>query len=254
MLNIIFIAMLFGAFIVSICIHESAHALMALILGDDGPRNDGRLSLNPFNQMAPMGGMVALILAFLSSLPLGWGKPVRFDALKLRLGPNVGMILVALAGPLANLLLGLGCGFALQSIPQAHFIEVISTCLQGAQGLQCAEGPLPWWALRGEQMLFAFMLVNIGLSLFHLIPLYPLDGYKIVFALLPSRQAIGFRRAEPYMELILLAVIFLLPVLISLMGNAELQVITPTYWIFRGVDAISSAVISPLYLAIFPSI
>jgi Zn-dependent protease len=254
MLNIIFIAMLFGAFIVSICMHESAHALMALILGDDGPRNDGRLSLNPLNQMAPMGGMVALILAFLSSLPLGWGKPVRYDALKLRFGPNVGMILVALAGPVSNLLLGLGCGFALQAIPQAHFAEVLGSCLPGAQGLQCAAGPLPWWALRGEQLLFAFMLVNIGLCLFHLIPLYPLDGYKIVFALLPSRQAIGFRRAEPYMELILLGVIFFLPMLISFTGNAELQVITPTYWIFRGVNAIASAVVSPVYLAIFPAI
>lgn len=254
MLNIIFIAMLFVAFVVSISIHESAHALMALLLGDDGPRNDGRLSLNPLNQMAPMGGMVALVLAFLSALPLGWGKPVRFDALKLRLGPNVGMILVALAGPLSNLLLGLGCGFALQAIPQAHFTEVISTCLQGAQGLQCAAGPLPWWALRGEQLLFAFMLVNIGLCLFHLIPLYPLDGYKIVFALLPSRQAVGFRRAEPYMELILLGVIFLLPLLIDLSGSAALQVISPLYWIGKGIDAISSAVVSPFYLLIFPLI
>jgi Zn-dependent protease len=254
MLNIIFIAMLFGAFIVSISIHESAHALMALILGDDGPRNDGRLSLNPLGQMAPMGGMVALILAFLSSLPLGWGKPVRFDALKLRFGPNIGMILVALAGPLSNLLLGLGCGFVLQAIPQPHFTDVISTCNPGALAGQCADGLLPWWALRGEQILFAFMLVNIGLFLFHLIPLYPLDGYKIVFALLPSRQAVGFRRAEPYMELILLGVIFLLPMLINLTGNAELLVITPTYWIFRGVDAISSAVVSPLYLLIFPAI
>jgi Zn-dependent protease len=253
MLNILFIAMLFVAFLVSIGIHESAHALVALLLGDDGPRNDGRLSLNPLRQIAPLGGVVALILAF-SSLPFGWGKPVRIDALKLRLGPNIGMILVALAGPLANLLLGLGCGFALQAIPQTHFTDVVLGCNPGASPGQCADGLLPWWALRGEQLLFAFMLVNVGLCLFHLIPLYPLDGYKILFALLPSRQAVGFRRAEPYMELILLGVIFLLPLLISLTGNAELQVITPTYWIFRGVDAISSAVVSPLYLVLFPLI
>jgi Zn-dependent protease len=258
MLNIIFIVMLFGAFVFSICVHDSAHALMALVLGDDGPRTDGRLSLNPLRHFAPMGGMVALVLAFRALLPLGWSQPVRFDALKLRVGPNFGIILVALAGPLANLLLAVVCGLTLQVIPQAHFTGVLSACVQeGVQGVQllaCVGGSLPWWALRGEQLLFALFYVNVALAMFNLIPLYPLDGYKLVFALLPSRQAVGFRRAEPYMELILLGVIFLLPLLISLSGNGQLVVLSPVYWIVKGLDAITSAVVNPLFVVIFPAI
>src|SRR5215469_6180327 len=105
-MNVIFIVMLLASFVISICIHESAHALAALALGDPGPRNDGRISLNPLRQMAAMGTAVGIVLAFLyGGLTLGWGKPVRFDALKLKPGPNVGTVLVALAGPLANLAL-----------------------------------------------------------------------------------------------------------------------------------------------------
>src|SRR5215813_13075671 len=118
-MNVIFIVMLLVAFVFSICIHESAHALIALALGDPGPRNDGRISLNPLRQMTAMGTAVAIVLAFLFGFTLGWGKPVRFDALKLKFGPNVGTILVALAGPLANLALGVGCAFALAAIPQS---------------------------------------------------------------------------------------------------------------------------------------
>jgi Zn-dependent protease len=261
-MNVIFIAMLFGAFVVSICIHESAHALMALALGDPGPRNDGRISLNPLRQMTAMGTAVALVLSFLSTLTLaallpaglavGWGKPVRFDALKLKLGPNIGTILVALAGPLANLALGVGFAFALQAIPQSQqFFRDTTICVQGSTALQCVGGAVPWWALRGEQLLFAFMVVNIGLFLINLIPLYPLDGYRIIFALLPSRQAVSFRRAEPYMELILLGILFILPMIISFSQAGELVYLSPFYWVMRGTLAIAQTIVNPAYVILY---
>lgn len=260
-LNVIFIVMLFVAFIVSICIHESAHALAALALGDDTPRHDGRISLNPLRQMTALGTMVALILSFLSTfylagaaagLALGWGKQVRFDALKLRFGPNVGTILVALAGPLSNLVLGFLGAFGLAAIhqPQRFFDDVLF-CVHGSTVTQCVDGTIPWWQFRGEQLLFAFIVVNIGLFLINLIPLYPLDGYRVLFALLPSRQAISFRRAEPYMELIVLAILFILPMLISFTGAGELALLSPFYWVFRGTLAIAGAIIDPNYAAIF---
>ncbi len=249
-MNVIFIVMLFAAFVVSICIHESAHALMALALGDPGPRNDGRVSLNPLRQMAAMGTAVAIVLSFLSGVTLGWGKPVRFDALKLKPGPNFGMVLVALAGPLANLALGVGGAFALQAIPQSpQFYLDVSLGLQGATPLQRVGGALPWWSLRGEQLLFAFIVVNIGLFLINIIPLYPLDGYRVVFALLPSRQAVSFRRAEPYMELIILAILFLVPMLLQFAGAPH--ELSPVYWIYKGIDAIIFAIVNPAY-GIFP--
>jgi len=247
--NVIFIAMLFGCFIVSICIHESAHALMALALGDPGPRNDGRLSLNPLRQMTAMGTAVALLLAFLSGgSTLGWGKPVRFDALKLRVGPNFGTILVALAGPLVNLVLGLGGAFALRAIQSQGFISDVNAPLQGATAYQQVGGALPWPALRAEQLLFAFVVVNIILFLVNLIPLYPLDGYRVLFALLPSRQAVSFRRAEPYMELIIIGLLFLLPLILQFTGASGLEVLSPFYWVNKGTDAIVLAVVNPAYL------
>ncbi|HEY7348859.1 MAG TPA: site-2 protease family protein [Ktedonobacterales bacterium] len=261
-MNVIFIVMLLVAFVVSICVHESAHALMALALGDPGPRNDGRLSMNPLRQMTALGTAVAIVLAFLSTvtlafalpagLALGWGKPVRFDALKLKAGPNFGTILVALAGPLANLALGVGFAFILQAIPQSpQFFRDIVNCLPGSTDLQCVGGALPWWALRGEQLLFAFVVVNIGLFLVNFIPLYPLDGYRILFALLPSRQAVSFRRAEPYMELILLAILFFLPMLISLSGARALVLLSPFYWVMRGTIAFAQVIVDPSYLIFY---
>jgi Zn-dependent protease len=260
-INVILAVMLFGAFVVSICIHESAHALAALALGDSSPRNDGRVSLNPLRQLTALGTAVALVLSFLSTLylvgaaaglALGWGQPVRFDALKLRFGPNVGTVLVALAGPLANLVLGVGCAFVLGAIPQSqHFFIDGLSCLNGSTGAKCLSDVIPWWQLRGEQLLFAFVVVNLGLFLINLIPLYPLDGYRVLFALLPSRQAVSFRRAEPYMELIVLGLLFLLPMIISFSGAGELAYLSPFYWIFRGTLAIATSLINPLYPIIF---
>ena len=255
-MNIIFIVMLFAVFVLSICIHEAAHALMALLLGDPGPRNEGRLSLNPLRQMAAMGTAVAITLAFLSggALTLGWGKPVRFDALKLRVGPNFGTILVAMAGPLANLVLGVGGAFVLDAIPQSQQFILNTTKLMAGDitAYQRVSGTLPELALRGEQLLFAFILVNVGLFLINFIPLYPLDGYRILFALLPSRQAVSFRRAEPYMELIVLFLLFFLPLLLQF-GGPGLEVLSPLYWIERGVAAIIFSIVNPLY-GILPAV
>jgi Zn-dependent protease len=161
-------------------------------------------------------------------------------------------VLVALAGPLANLALGVGGAFALQAIPQSpQFFDDITHCLPGETLLQCVGGSLPWWSLRGEQLLFAFIVVNIGLFLINIIPLYPLDGYRVVFALLPSRQAVSFRRSEPYMELIILGIIFLLPMLLQL-ANAPPE-LNPLYWISLGINAIVFAIVNPAYVY-FPAI
>ncbi len=251
-MNILFIAMLFVVFVLSICIHESAHAFMALLLGDPGPRNEGRLSLNPLRQMTAMGTAVAITLAFLSGglLTVGWGKPVRFDALKLRVGPNFGTFLVALAGPLANLAFGIGGAFALQAIPQSErFFDLANSNLLGATAYERVSGAVPEVVLRGEQVLFAFIIVNVGLALINILPLYPLDGYRMLFALLPSRQAVSFRRAEPYMELIVLFLLFFLPMLLQFAGAPP--ELSPFYWIVQGVQAIVFAIVNPAY-AILP--
>src|SRR5712692_3485510 len=87
------------ALLVGLTIHEASHALIATALGDPTPKKMGRLSLNPLAHLDPYGTLMILIVG------LGWGKPVQIDAEKLKPGPKIGMALVAIAGPISNLLL-----------------------------------------------------------------------------------------------------------------------------------------------------
>src|SRR5581483_11658651 len=89
------------ALVVCLSVHESSHALMAAWLGDDTPKKMGRLSLNPLAHLDPIGTLMILFVG------IGWGKPVQIDATKLKPNAKVGMALVAIAGPISNLLLAI---------------------------------------------------------------------------------------------------------------------------------------------------
>lgn len=229
-MNAIVVFETFIAFIIAVSIHEAAHAGAAALLGDGSPAAAGRLSLAPQRQMATIGTIVAVVFSTTAFAGLGWGKPVDVDARRLRVGPDFGLLLVALAAPAVNLLLGLGILFGLQAIPgyadlgnallpagtptsgftpgcQGALGEALQSCLHQAQS-----GAV----LRVEQFLFVLALTSIVLALVNLIPLHPLDGYRVLYALLPARQAISFRRFEPYMELSLLILFFVLPYLLAI--------------------------------------
>src|SRR5579863_3676107 len=138
--------------------HEFAHAWVATRLGDDTPRLQGRVTLNPLAHVDWLG---TTILPFLSTLFmggfLGWGKPVMTQTSKLRGGLN-GLLLVALAGPFSN---------------------VIMAVILGIIGVVCEKASADWLAH------FAFRGVELGLylALFNMLPVPPLDGSKIVIAL-----------------------------------------------------------------------
>lgn len=229
MINIIVSVETFVAFIIAITIHEASHAGMAALLGDSTPSSDGRLSLSPRRQMAIIGTIVAIVYSLSASLPigLGWGKPVDLDARRMRVNPNVGMILVAIAGPLVNLGIGLGLAALLQVAPGyqslGHALTTPINCLGqgGGQALQAClaqNSAQPIYLLRIEQFVFAFAVTNIVLALLNIIPLHPLDGYQVLYALLPTTQAVGLRKFEPYMELILLVIFFVVPRVFALLG------------------------------------
>jgi Zn-dependent protease len=245
--NVIWIVEVFIAFVIALALHESAHAAAAAALGDGTPLSNGRFSLAPRRHMSAIGTIVAIVFA-MGTVPtgLGWGKPVDVDARRLRVGPNFGLILVALAGPLVNALLGFAVLFGLRLLPGANALQVsfdrcsgsesgsalgfalagqpLQTCLSGAQNIA---------VLRVEQFLFAFAVSSIALALLNIIPLHPLDGYKILFALLPNRQAVRYRDFEPYMEFTLLVIFFVLPVLLRFVGIplnlGNLLVLAPAY-------------------------
>jgi Zn-dependent protease len=161
------VLMIVIALIIAIPIHEFAHALSAVNNGDDGPRRDGRLSLMPWDHFDPFGAFFCLMSA-VTGFGLGWGKPVMVNPNVLH-NPKWGMCKIAAWGPFSNLLLAIAFAMPLRFA----------------------------WVEPGSML--AFMLgfnlqVNLGLMLFNLIPIGPLDGAKIVVAFLPDSQAYEFSR------------------------------------------------------------
>ncbi|MGB3906339.1 MAG: site-2 protease family protein [Anaerolineae bacterium] len=176
------------AVLVAIDVHECCHAWMAAELGDPTAKNLGRVSLNPIVHLDPLGTLMILWTA-LTGFGIGWGKPVPVDPYRLRYGPRTGMGIVSLAGPLANLTTA-----ALLAVP-----------------FRMGVGVLPNFVL---ELLLVVSMVNIGLAIFNLLPLPPLDGYGVLMGILGSirapwayRWSYTFARYERYGPMILLFVI-----------------------------------------------
>ena len=168
-------------------LHEWAHGWVAHLLGDETPELQGRLSLNPFVHLDPVGTLSILFTGF------GWGRAARVNPYHMHRvkNPRVGMALSALAGPVSN-------------IVQA-MILVIPLRL-GLVGMLS-----PDRAYRLAQVLFAAIQVNVGLAAFNLLPIPPLDGSRVLAGVAPPRVADFIERLEPYSIYILLFVLFLLP-------------------------------------------
>lgn len=152
-------------FVIAITVHEFMHAWTAWMLGDDTARLLGRISLNPVVHFDPIGALMFLFIAL--GLPgLAWGRPVPVNDYRLRpvgkFGRQGSMALVALAGPASNLVLG------------AFAAGLLHVAALTGQRLGAA-----------EEFLWIFMLVNFSLVAFNMIPLPPLDGSRILAAILP---------------------------------------------------------------------
>jgi len=167
------------ALLVGLTFHEFSHALLADQLGDRQPRAMGRLTLNPIPHIDPIGALMLVIAGF------GWAKPVMVNPAALRDGQR-GMALVAFAGPIANVVVAIG-------------FAVIYRVL-GVVGVD--DG----FVLRLVELI---VRLNILLAIFNLIPIPPLDGYNVLLAFLPPRQALVVRQYAPYGVIILLLLVFL---------------------------------------------
>ena len=178
------LAFLFPALILSLSVHELAHAWVATSLGDDTAKHQGRLTLDPRAHLDPLGTFM-LILTVIIGFGIGWAKPVPVNPWRLRIGPRLGMAVVSIAGPLSNLVIA----FVAVQVWQA---------LGGVRdGNDVLSLPLTLAAL------------NIGLAIFNMLPLPPLDGYRVLLGLLPGPAADSFSRIEPYGPMILLFVVFM---------------------------------------------
>ena len=216
MINVVLALMVIISFLFAIPLHECGHALMASWLGDRTPRSEGRLSLSIPEHIDPLGTLMCVILAFQPGFPvgLGWGKPVKADPWKMRVGANTGVLLVAIAGPIFSLLVGLVFALIVRFIPASLYVEP--------------------FLIRIPQFVLVFAVVNICLAIFNIIPLYPLDGYQVLYTLLPSRQAVQYAKSVPYGPLIILAIFFLLPFLAQFAGLASFPLFQLPFYIWMG--------------------
>ncbi len=170
--------------ILAITVHEFSHAITADYLGDSLPRSQGRVTLNPLAHLDPFGSLLFIVSGF------GWGRPVLTNPYNYRVPVRTGMAIVAFAGPLSNFLMAmlaaipfrLGLGGALNIGGVGQIVPSLSDFLQ------------------------IFIQVNVGLMLFNLIPISPLDGFKVALGVLPDQWAntlAGLEQVGPMLLLLL---------------------------------------------------
>ncbi len=172
------------AFVIGLAVHEYGHAKMALMLGDDTAKKEGRVTLNPLAHLDLLGLLMILIVNF------GWAKPVVFNPNKIRINRKLGIVLISLAGPLMNAVLALLAILGLLAISSSGSAFWLT-------GIGMFIANLSFW----------IAIVNIALFIFNLIPVPPLDGWKILRYALPPRwlsRASQFERVGPFFLVLIL--------------------------------------------------
>lgn len=170
----------------ALTLHEWAHGYAAYKLGDDTAKADGRLSLNPLDHLDPMGSLMMLLVGF------GWAKPVPINTRKFQ-KPKRDIAITSIAGPLMNFLVAIVSGL----------IYVLADKICSANDIT---------GITTDVIITIFrysMLLNIGLGLFNLIPIPPLDGSNVLMCALPPRAAMQYSKIRYYTRYIVLGIILL---------------------------------------------
>jgi Zn-dependent protease len=177
--------------VIALSVHEFSHALAADYLGDPTPRLAGRLTLNPLAHLDPIGSLLILFVG------IGWGKPVPFDPFNLK-SPKRDAAVISFAGPLSNLIMALLGSIILRMVLNFPLLTVGNTI---------------------SFILIRFVLLNVVLAVFNLIPVSPLDGFKVIAGLLPKKYYHDWMDLERY------GIFFLIFLIFPFFGNAPITVI-----------------------------
>jgi Zn-dependent protease len=178
------IVILIFVILISLTVHEFAHGFIAYKFGDDTAKNAGRLSWNPFSHLDTMGTIVFLISLSAFNMPFGWAKPVPVNLMRLS-RPKRDMVFVALAGPLSNVVFALFLGFLYRFIASS-------------------------FSLFPQSLDFFFYIAvqaNLGLAIFNLVPVFPLDGFSVLTGILPSNTARRYAEITKFAPHVLLGII-----------------------------------------------
>lgn len=173
-------------------VHEFAHAFAAYRLGDGTAKMFGRLTLNPLVHLDPIGSVVLVLSALLGGFFIGWAKPTPVNPSMLR-GGRRGEAMVAAAGPLSNLAMAALAGFALRVVVEVGWMA-------------------PQAAFFVANVLLVFVLINVALFIFNLVPIPPLDGSRVLFAVLDPRAVWRIRPTLEQWGFVVLLLVMLVPI------------------------------------------
>jgi Zn-dependent protease len=215
--------------ILAIVFHEVAHGWMARALGDPTAAEANRLSLNPLRHVDPFGTIILPGLLKLTGAPVfGWAKPVPVDFRRLR-NPRWGMVAVAAAGPGVNFILAAVAAIGLGLLVRATDGSV--------------EPGLPVLYLADN--LRNFLIVNLFLGTFNLLPIPPFDGSRIVMGILPAPLAHAYGKIERYGLLVVFAILVILPYFVPELRLVERLVGPPVQWMAQHLAQLAAAVAGP---------
>jgi len=172
-------------------VHEFSHAAAAVALGDDTPKRQGRYTLNPLVHIDPLGAILILFTGF------GWAKPVQWNPRNIRINPKLGSIIVSLAGPVSNLVM---------AAVAAYLFRVVHTDF-------------------AYSFLINFIEINVYLFVFNLVPIPPLDGSHVLFALLPGDTWQLQAQLSRYGFLLLMVLVFFVPSFLAVPASAIMRML-----------------------------
>ena len=211
------IAITIGVILVSMTIHEAMHGFVAYWLGDDTAKDEGRLTLNPIKHIDPFLTIILPVMLAIIQAPIfGGAKPVPFNPNRVRYG-EWGAALVAVAGPLSNL-----------------FIAFIAFGLMVMLGYGSAGGLMFGGDLLGIILQY-FVVINLGFFVFNMLPIPPLDGSRVLYALAPDFVRRGMEAMEQAGIIIVFALVFLAGSILGQIMSSTIQAILQVFTTIFGI-------------------